>query len=114
MANKKAKAENTAIAPETALTDTENVETADAAVKTDSKKAGYVSYCLPFLPGKEPGDSHTVTVNGKNYQVQYGERVEVPIAVRDILEEMIAQSRLVSQKMRQMEDNDQCIAKFKK
>lgn len=75
-------------------------------------KQGYVKYCLPYLPGKQPGDSHTVTVNGRNYQVQYGEQVEIPAAVRDILEEMIAQSRLVLKKMRQMKDNDQCIAKF--
>lgn len=91
-----------------------NVGEANVAGKkiNTAENDGYVNYCLPFLPGKQPGDSHTVTVNGKNYQVQYGVPVRVPIAVRDILEEMIAQSRHVSRKMQEMKDNDRCIAKF--
>lgn len=99
---------------EKASSDFAETENDTGSAKSGSgMKKGYVNYCLPFLPGKQPGDSHTVTVNGINYQIQYGEPVCVPVAVRDILEEMIAQSRHTARKIQELTGHERCIAKFK-
>lgn len=88
-------------------------ETPSAESKAEqNSKEDYVEYCLPFLPGKKKGDSHTVTINGKNYQVQYGVNVKVPIGVKEILEEMVMQTELIDRRIRELTDKEKCIAKF--
>ena len=92
-----------------------NAETKKDILKAaDSGTNGeYVDYCLPFLPGRKKGDSHTVTINGKNYQVQYGVPVKVPSGVKEILEGMVMQNEMVERKIRELTKEERCLAKFK-
>ena len=81
-------------AEEAAIEEAVQEENSDRAEESASGKAerkddGYVEYCLPFLPGVKPGDYQTVTINGKNYQVKYGENIRMPKGVADILKEMV-------------------------
>lgn len=87
-------------------------ETTYADDTANNQKEEYVDYCLPFVPGKEMGDSQTVTVNGKNYQVRYGEQVRIPIAVKEILEDMLLSQKLIKRKTDELAGKDKCIAKF--
>ena len=79
---------------------------------SENKKEEYVDYILPFLPGKQMGDSQTVTINGKNYQVQYGVPVKVPIGVKEVLEDMVKAAQLLKKKIDRMTKEEQCIAKL--
>lgn len=88
------------------LPDTENLTSAQSPQRNEE----YVDYCLPFMEGKRKGDSQTVTVNGKNYQVQYGIPTKVPIAVYSILQEMVAQSEILDKKIKALTEKEKCIA----
>lgn len=92
-----------------------DAETKDDILKAADSGTGneYVDYCLPFLPGRKKGDSHTVTINGKNYQVQYGVPVKVPAGVKEILEGMVMQNEMVERKIRELTKEERCLAKFK-
>lgn len=48
------------------------------------------------------GSSHTVTVNGKNYQVMYDEEVMVPRKVKLILDEKLKNERNTELRMSKM------------
>ena len=52
--------------------------------------------------GMPIGASHTVTVNGKNYQVMYDEEVMVPRNVRLILEQKEENERKAEERMAMM------------
>ena len=80
--------------------------------KDQPKKAGKtVKYCLPYLNGAGPGDFRTVTLNGKNYQVQYGVEVEMPIGVAQILKEAVAQDMLIRNKIKKLQE-EKCLTKI--
>ncbi len=71
-----------------------------------------VDYILPFLPGTREGDAVTVTVNGKNYQVMYGKKVNIPFAVYDILEGMVRQTYAAEAKARRLSEREEEIARI--
>ncbi len=96
--------------PQAEVTEAETPEKLQEGTTAD-QQSGYVEYCLPFLPGKKPGDFQTVTINGKNYQVKYGEKVMVPKGVRDVLEEMVQQSILIEKKVEELK-KEKCITKI--
>lgn len=51
-------------------------------------------------PAGEPiGASHTVTLNGKNYQIMYDEEVMVPRKVKLIIEEKLRNEKLAEMRM---------------
>ena len=100
----------------------EMTETAEVSEQTEKpevpemggepiKDDGYVEYCLPFMPGVKPGDSQTVTINGKNYQVKYGEVVRVPVGVAEILKEMVKANGLIEEKIKRLQQ-ETCITKL--
>ena len=76
------------------------------------EKEEYVEFCLPFVPGKEMGDFQTVTLNGRNYQVQYGVTQKIPLGVKEILEDMLLSQRLIKRKIDELTKEEKCIAKF--
>lgn len=56
-------------------------------------------------PAGEPiGSSHTVTVNGKNYQIMYDEEVTVPRKVKLIIEEKEKNEKLAELRMARYAD----------
>lgn len=89
----------------------EDAEVTEQA-EPETKNEEYVDYCLPFLPGVDVGESQTVTLNGKNYQVQYGVPTKVPVGVKEILEDMVKQTRLIKDKIDRLSKEEKCIAKF--
>ena len=92
----------------------EKPETKPEEKKPEAKtKEGYVEYCLPFMPDTKMGDAITVTINGKNTQVQYGVTQMIPIGVRDVLEEMVKQQMVVAKKIEELADNNRLIATIK-
>lgn len=107
------------VATDDAMEQTEAVEVSEKAETPEGpgvggepiKDDGYVEYCLPFMPGVKPGDSQTVTINGKNYQVKYGERVRVPVGVKEILEEMVKANGLIEEKIKRLQQ-ETCITKL--
>jgi hypothetical protein len=52
--------------------------------------------------GAPIGSSHTVTVNGKNYQIRYDEEVMVPRKVKLIIEEKEKNERLAEMRIASM------------
>jgi len=48
------------------------------------------------------GSSHTVTVNGKNYQIMYDEEVMVPRKVKLILDEKLKNEKLAELRIAKM------------
>ena len=77
----------------------ETVKTAETDVKTKAKQISEkqamerVTY-IAQRPVNEDVSVKSVTVglNGRNYQIQYGVRVRIPRAVRDILENTYQES----------------------
>ena len=74
-------------------------------------KKGYVSYTLPFLPGISQGDVKIVTLNGRNYPVRYGVQEMVPPGVKEILDNMLYQSRLAEERIKEAR-KERCITKI--
>lgn len=95
--------------PRKEKTTAEETVTEKTTAEETENKDGYVKFCLPFLPGKTKGDYQTVTINGKNYQVKYGETVNIPVGVRDVLVEMLAQSELIDRKIAALK-KERCIS----
>lgn len=53
------------------------------------------------------GSSHTVTVNGKNYQIMYGEEVMVPRKVKLVIDEKEENERKTELRIAEMAGNVQ-------
>lgn len=108
-------------APEETADTTDAVQTAEATVEQPSEKArggqnalvddGYVTYCLPYLPGVKPGEYQTVTINGKNYQVKYGEPVRMPSGVAEVLQQMVKSRTRIEDKIKRLQE-EKCITKL--
>ncbi len=98
-------------AVEEAMEGEETEDFEENANNTGAEKPGYVDYYLPPLADKPIGSYQTVTINGKNYQVRYGEWVKIPVGVRDILEEMVRQTMLLGKKIERLKE-EKCITKI--
>lgn len=76
------------------------------AKNIDKELEAFYEEKVPVLlrrPADMPiGSSHTVTVNGKNYQVMYDEEVMVPRKVKLILDEKIKNEKQAELRMSQM------------
>lgn len=59
----------------------------NTAKKTETKttKSERVKVTIPRIPGQKEQPDVIVGVSGKNYQIQRGKEVEVPVAVAEIL-----------------------------
>ncbi len=53
------------------------------------------------------GSSHTVTLNGKNYQIMYDEEVMVPRGVKLILDEKLKNEKLAEMRIAKMSSSVQ-------
>lgn len=74
--------------------------------KAEKEIAEFYEEKVPVLirrPAGTPiGASHTVTLNGKNYQIRYDEEVSVPRKVALILEEKERNEKKLELRMAQM------------
>lgn len=102
---------------EKASNQAEVVQAAEAVVKENTKGEaetvaeeddGYVVYTLPFLPGTNDGDYQTVVINGKNYQVKYGEPIRMPKGVAEVLQQMVNSTRVTNEKIKRLQQ-ERCI-----
>ncbi len=59
---------------------------ADTTKKTQTQNAKKVTVLLPRNPGQNARQEEFFSVNGKNYLIKRGERVEIPEELAEVIE----------------------------
>lgn len=82
---------------------TNKINVAQEKLEHDKKMQAYYDEKVPVFiprPEGEPEDSITITLNGRNYQIQYNKQVMVPRRIALIVEESQRNKRIADDAMR--------------